>query len=88
MVWAFCLRSALPVSRVVRPPTQASILYVAALDGIVVATAVSFVLWPILLLYVLPVRGFDWYSEEHTPTTVALVVGGTVWYLLWLVVPT
>lgn len=87
MVWGFFLGSVLPMSRTVRPPTEASILYVAALDGMMVATAISILLWPILLLYVLPVRGFDWYSEEHTPTTVALVVGGTVWYLLFLVVP-
>lgn len=87
MVWGFFLGSVLPMSRTVRPPTEASILYVAALDGMMVATAISILLWPILLLYVLPVRGFDWYPEEHTPTTVALVVGGTVWYLLFLVVP-
>lgn len=87
MVWAFFLGIVLPVSRVVRPPTEASLVYVTALDGMMVATAVSILLWPILLLYVLPVRGFDWYPEERTPTTVALVVGGTVWYLLLLVVP-
>jgi hypothetical protein len=87
MVWAFFLGIILPVSRVARPPTEASILYVAGLDGILVATAISVLLWPILLLYVLPVRGFDWAPEEYTPTTVTLVVGGTVWYLLMLVVP-
>jgi hypothetical protein len=87
MVWAFFLGIVLPVSRVARPPTEASILYVAGLDGILVATAISVLLWPILLLYVLPVRGFDWAPEEYTPTTVTLVVGGTVWYLLMLVIP-
>ena len=87
MVWAFFFGSVLTLSRDIRPPTQASELYVAGVDGIVVATVVSLLLWPILLLYVLPDRGFDWYSENSTPTTVTLVVGGTVWYLLWLVVP-
>lgn len=87
MVWAFFFGSVLSLSRDVLPPTQASELYVSGVDGIVVATAVSILLWPILLLYVLPARGFDWHSENSTPTTVALVVGGTVWYLLWLVGP-
>lgn len=87
MVWAFLFGGVLPVSRVVRPPTEASMLYVAALDGILMATVVSVLLWPILLLYVLPVRGLDWYADADAPRTAGLVVGGTVWYLLWLVVP-
>lgn len=87
MVWAFFFGSVLSLSRDVRPPTRASELYVSGMDGIIVATVVSIFLWPTLLLYVLPARGFDWYSEKNTSTTVALVVGATVWYLLWIVVP-
>ncbi|WP_458205062.1 hypothetical protein [Haladaptatus sp. NG-SE-30] len=88
VLWGFLCGSALSLSRDVRPPTKASPLYVSGLDGIVVATGVSILLWPTLLLYALPAKGFDWYAEESTPTTVVLVAGAIVWYLLWLVVPT
>ena len=86
--WGFLCGSIVSLSRDIRPPTEASPLYISGLDGIIVATAVSLLLWPILLLYVLPARGFDWYSNDDISTTVALVIGGIVWYLPWLVVPT
>ncbi|WP_323190550.1 hypothetical protein [Halostella sp. PRR32] len=86
--WGFLCGSVVSMSLDVRPPTDASPLYVSGLDGIIVATAVSLLLWPALLLYVLPARGFNWYSNEDTSTTVALVIGGTIWYFPWLVIPT
>lgn len=86
--WGFLCGSVVSLSLDVRPPTDASPLYVSGLDGIIVATAVSLLLWPALLLYVLPARGFDWYSNRDTSTTVTLVIGGTVWYLPWLIIPT
>lgn len=85
--WGFLCGSVVSLSRDVRPPTEASPLYVSGVDGIVVATAVSIVLWPALLLYALPARGIDWDADGNA-STVALVLGGTVWYLPWLVVPT
>lgn len=87
VLWGFLFGSALSLSRDVRPPTRASELYVAGIDGIVVATVLSALLWPVLLLYVLPARGFDWDRDEYGPRTVLLVVAGTVWYLLFLVGP-
>ena len=86
--WGFLCGSVVSLSLDVRPPTDASPLYVSGLDGIIVATAVSLLLWPALLLYVLPARGFDWYSNKDSSTTVTLVIGGTVWYLPWLISPT
>lgn len=86
-VWGFLFGSGLSLSRDVRPPTRASELYVAGVDGIAVATLASIVLWPALVLYVLPARGIDWDPAEYAPTTVLLVVGATVWYLVWLVGP-
>lgn len=86
MVWAFFFGSVLTLSRDVRPPTPASGLYVSGIDGLVVATVISLLLWPALLLYVLPGRGLQWFSRKDLKT-VALAVGGTVWYLVWLVVP-
>ena len=86
--WGFLCGSAVSLSLDIRPPTDASPLYVSGLDGIIVATAVSLLLWPALLLYVLPARGFDWYSSKDTSTMVTLVIGGTLWYLPWLIIPT
>lgn len=85
--WGFLWGSVVSMSLDIRPPTDASPIYVAGLDGIIVATAVSLVLWPVLLLYVLPARGFDWYANKGTSTTVTLVIGGMVWYLPWLIIP-
>ena len=59
-VLGFLCGATLPVSRAYHPPGSASPLYVSGVDGIVVATGVSVALWPALLLYVLPSRGFDW----------------------------
>lgn len=86
--WGFLCGSIVSLSLDIRPPTEASPLYISGLDGIIVATVLSLLLWPILLLYVLPAQGFDWYSNEDLSTTVALAIGGIVWYLPWLVVPT
>lgn len=86
-LWGFLFGIGLSVSPELRQPGRASPLYLGGVDGIVVASLVSLVLWPALLLYVLPGRGFDWSPGGRSPTTVALVVGGTVWYLLFLVVP-
>jgi len=86
--WGFLCGTVVSVSLDVRPPTDASPLYVSGIDGIVVATAISLLLWPALLLSVLPARGWDWYSPADRSTTAPLVVAGTVWYLSWLVVPT
>ena len=87
LVWGFLFGSVLSVSLDVRPPTQASEIYVAGIDGIVVATLVSILLWPILLLYVLPANGVDWDRNEYAPKTVVLVVVSLVWYLVFLVGP-
>ncbi|SFG33754.1 hypothetical protein SAMN04488063_1726 [Halopelagius inordinatus] len=87
-VWGFLCGCVVSLSLDVRPTGKASPLYVSGVDGIAAATAVSLLLWPTLLLYVLPNRGFDWYAEDRVPTTVLLVVAAAVWYLLWLVVPT
>jgi hypothetical protein len=86
-VWGFVFGCTLSASRDVRAPSQVSPLYVAGVDGIVAATLVSLVLWPVVLLSVLPARGIDWDPEGDSPGTAALVVGGTVWYLLFLVGP-
>jgi hypothetical protein len=87
LVWGFLFGGVLSVSLDVRPPTQASEIYVAGIDGIVVATLISLLLWPILLLYVLPASGFDWDCNEYAPRTVVLVVGSLLWYLVFLVGP-
>jgi hypothetical protein len=87
LVWGFLFGGTLSVSLDVRPPTQASEIYVAGIDGIVVATLISLLLWPILVLYVLPGSGLDWDRNEYAPKTVILVVGSFVWYLVFLVGP-
>jgi hypothetical protein len=87
VVWGFCFGCVISLSRDLRTPGKASPLYVAGLDGIAVATLVSLLLWPALLLYVLPERGFDWDPAEYDVRTVLLVVAGIVWYLLFLVGP-
>jgi hypothetical protein len=87
VVWGFLFVNVLSISPDIREPTSASPLYVGGVDGIVVATLVSLVLWPVVLLYVLPTRGYDWDPEEYSMTTVVLVVGGLLWYFLFLVGP-
>lgn len=86
-VWGFFFGSGLSLSRDVFSPGQASELYAAGVDGIVIATVVSLVLWPTVLLYALPDRGIDWDPERYSPTTVVLVVSSLVWYLVFLVGP-
>jgi hypothetical protein len=86
-VWGFLFGSGISLSRDVFSPGEASELYAAGIDGIVIATAVSLVLWPLLLLYVLPKKGFDWDPRGYSPSTVLLVVVGLVWYLALLVGP-
>lgn len=86
--WGFLCGAAVSLSLDVRPPGDASPLYASGVDGIVAATAISLLLWPALLVYVLPARGIDWYASEDRPTTVVLVLAGIAWYLPWLVVPT
>ena len=87
LVWGFLFGGVLSVSLDVRPPTQASEIYVAGIDGIVVATLVSLLLWPILLLYVLPGSGLDWDRNKYAPKTIILVVGSLLWYLVFLTGP-
>jgi hypothetical protein len=87
VVWGFLFGSVLELSSDLRPPTRASPLYLGGVDGIAVATLVSLLLWPTLLLYVLPRTGVDWDPNDYAPTTVFLVVAGLVWYLLFLVGP-
>jgi len=87
LVWGFFFGGTLSVSLDVRPPTQASEIYVAGIDGIVVATLSSLLLWTFLLLYVLPWRELDWDPNEYAPKTIVLVVGSLVWYLAFLVGP-
>lgn len=87
VLWGFLFGSVLSLSRAVRPPTRASELYVAGMDGLAVATLVSIILWPILLVYVLPGRGCDWDPNGYGPKTIVLVVGGLVWYLSFLIGP-
>lgn len=86
-VWGFLFGAGLSTSRDVLSPGNASELYAAGVDGIVVATAVSLVLWPAVLLYALPERGIDWDPENYSPTTVLLVATSVVWYLVFLVGP-
>lgn len=86
-VWAFVFGAVISLSRDVRVPGKASPLYVAGVDGIVAATAVSVLLWPILLLYVLPRRGYDWNPTEYGLSTALLVVVGLLWYLVFLIGP-
>lgn len=88
IVWGFFGGLAFSLSSDVRPPSKASPLYLAGVDGIVVGTLISLPLWPILLLYVLPNRGLDWDPEDYSPTTVVIVLAATVWYLAFLVGPT
>ncbi|WP_049982074.1 hypothetical protein [Halorubrum sp. BV1] len=87
LVWGFLFGGTLSVSLDVRPPTQASEIYVAGIDGIVVATLISLLLWPFLLLYVLPRSGLDWDPNEYAPKTIVLVVGSLIWYLAFLAGP-
>lgn len=87
LVWGFLFGGTLSVSLDVRPPTQASEIYVAGIDGIIVATLISLLLWPILLLYVLPGSGLDWNQNDYTPKTTILVVGSLIWYLVLLAGP-
>jgi len=86
-VWGFCFGAGLSLSRDVLDPGTASPLYAAGVDGIVAATVVSLVLWPVLLLYVLPEKGIDWIRDGDIPKTAVLVVGSLVWYLLFLIGP-
>lgn len=81
-LWGFLAGSVFSLSAGGTPSTAS-----AAVDGIVAATLVSVLLWPTVLLYVLPAGGVDWTPTGRTLPTVALVVGGTAWYLLFLVVP-
>jgi len=87
LVWGFLFGGTLSVSLDVRPPTQASEIYVAGIDGIVVATLISLLLWPFIILYVLPSSGLDWDRNEYAPKTIILGVGSFVWYLVLLVGP-
>lgn len=84
-VWGFVFGTTLSVSLDVRPPTQASEIYVAGIDGIIVASAVALLLWPTLLLFVLPAR---WDPQEYSPATLLFVLGSLVWYLVLLAGPT
>lgn len=86
-VWGFLFGSVLSLSRDVRPPADASSLYVGGIDGIAVATALVLVSLPVLSLRVLPARGTGRDPADDTPRTVLLVLAGTVWYLLLLVGP-
>lgn len=86
-LWGFLFGGVVSLSGDLRPPTEASRLYVAGIDGIVVATLLSILLWPALLLYVLPTWVIDWDPNEYELETVGLVVGCTVWYLVFLVGP-
>lgn len=87
VVWGVLFGAGLSLSRDVLPPGQASPLYAAGVDGIILATVVSLVLWPVLLLSVLPDRGIDWIPEGDRPKAALLVVAGLVWYLVFLVGP-
>ncbi|MEF8801484.1 MAG: hypothetical protein V5A38_13240 [Halolamina sp.] len=87
VVWGFLFGAGLSLSRDVLSPGTASPLYAAGVDGIVLATVVSLVLWPVLLLYILPEKGIDWVPEGDQPNAALLVVAGVVWYLVFLVGP-
>lgn len=86
-VWGFLFGAGLSASRDLLSPGDAAPLYAAGVDGIVVATLVSAVLWPAAVLWWLPRRGVVWRPDGDGPETVALVVAGVVWYLLWLAGP-
>lgn len=86
-VWGFFFGSGISLSRDVFSPGKASELYAAGVDGIVIATVVSLLLWPVVLLYVLPRKGYDWDPADYSPTTILLVVGSLIWYLVFLVGP-
>ncbi len=87
IVWYLIFGIALRVGLNTGSSTSSSVMFTAGVNAIVGATVVSLLLWPILLLYVLPAKGFNWHGDEHTPTTVVLVLSGLLWYLLVLTIP-
>lgn len=87
VVWGFFFGAGISLSRDVLSPGKASELYAAGVDGIVAATAVSLVVWPVVLLYVLPRKNHDWDPNGYSASTVLLVVTSLLWYLVFLVGP-
>ena len=84
-VWGFLWGGTLSFRADLQPPEAT--IGAAAMDGLVVATAASVLLWPAVLLYGLPATGTDWFADWTRPRTALLVVAATGWYLLFLVVP-
>jgi len=87
IVWGFFFGSVLELSPDLRPPSAASPSYLGGIDGIVVATLVSSLLWPTLLLYILPRVGIDWDPNEYPASTIILILSGLGWYLMCLIGP-
>ncbi|MEF8807062.1 hypothetical protein [Natronomonas sp.] len=87
VVWGFFFGAGISLSRDVLSPGKASELYAAGVDGIVIATAVSLVVWPVVLLYVLPRKNLDWDPNGYSASTVLLVVTSLLWYLVFLIGP-
>jgi hypothetical protein len=87
VVWAVIFGAVLSVSPDFRQPTAASPLYVGGVDGIVVATVSSLLLWPIVFIRVVPSLGIEWFPDEEERRTLVLVVVSLCWYLVFLVGP-
>lgn len=86
-VFGFWWGFGMSFSRDVLDPGTAAPLYAAGMDGLVLATLISAVLWPAMLLYVLPRRGYDWRPEDDEARSLLVVLGGLAWYLVFLVGP-
>lgn len=86
-LWGFCFGVVISLSGDLGPTAAEPDLYHLGVEGIIVATAVSAVLWPAVLLYWLPSIDVSWYGDEAGLKEIALAVGATAWYLLFVVYP-
>jgi len=83
--WGFIWGATLAIRSDLQPPEAT--IGAAAIDGLVIASVFSLLLWPAILLVVLPARGYDWSPEDDRLLSALLVIGGTSWYLLFIVGP-
>lgn len=87
LVWSLVFAITLSISPELRQPSKASPLYVGGLDGIIMATVVSLLLWPAILLHGLPRLGVNWFPRNQSRKPQLLVVLGLTWYLVFLIGP-
>lgn len=85
IVWGVFWGATLAIRSDLQPPEAT--IGAAAFDGLITATVLSLLLWPLVLLFVLPSRGYPWYPADERLSAALLVIGGTGWYLLFIVVP-